>query len=107
MDASKCISYQNVEYKNDFNVDNKLNGWIYGCDTCQQVCPWNIKKETFSNEESFGPRKEIMNYSLKDWLEVDESDFKNIFHNSPVKRIKHHRFLRNVNYVKVSNNVFD
>lgn len=107
LDASKCISYQTVEYKNDFDDGNELNGWVYGCDTCQQVCPWNIKKETFSNEESFEPRKEIMNYSLDDWMTVDESNFIDIFKSSPVKRIKHNRFMRNVNYVKESSSLLN
>jgi len=103
LDASKCISYQTVEYKDEFTDENKLNGWIYGCDTCQQVCPWNIKYQRLSNEEAFKPNNEIKDYSLNDWMAVDESKFKNIFKNSPVKRIKHHRFMRNLAHVKESN----
>jgi epoxyqueuosine reductase QueG len=56
-----------------------------------------------SNEETFKPNNEIKDYSLNDWMAVDESKFKNIFKNSPVKRIKHHRFMRNLAHVKESN----
>ena len=107
LDASKCISYQTVEYKQDFTEENYLNGWIYGCDTCQHVCPWNIKKETISKEENFQPISEIRNYSLDNWLDISELQFKTTFKNSPVKRIKHQRFLRNVKSVKESSNTVD
>lgn len=109
LDASKCISYLSVEYKEEFD-DHKKNGlssWIYGCDTCQQVCPWNNKNLKYSHESSFQPIKEVQNYSLNDWLEVDEPTFIEIFGQSPVKRLKHRRFLRNVNAVKESRNNVD
>lgn len=109
LDASKCISYLNVEYKDELDSDqkNKLNGWIYGCDICQQVCPWNKKYQTLTNVKSFQPKKEIIHYSLENWLNIDEESFRSIFGNSPVKRIKHHRFLRNINAVKESGNLID
>ncbi len=108
LDATKCISYLTVEYKNDFSVSQKkqLNDWVYGCDICQQVCPWNIKKQQYSSEDLFYPIQEIREYSLLDWLKIDDISFKKIFKDSPVKRIKYNRFKRNVSTVKhPSNNV--
>lgn len=109
LDATKCISYLTVEYKSDFNEDqkNNLNGWIYGCDNCQQVCPWNKKEITISREEAFQPIHEVRHYSLNDWANLDNDSFKQLFKNSPVKRIKHQRFLRNVKAVQESRNLVD
>jgi len=109
LDASKCISYLNVEYKNDLDSDqkNNLNGWIYGCDICQQICPWNKKYQALTNIKSFQPKNEIIHYSIENWLNTDEESFKSIFNESPVKRIKRHRFLRNINAVKESGNIID
>ena len=61
LNATKCISYLTVEYKSEFDIvqKNKLNGWIYGCDICQRVCPWNTKKQKYTDENSFKPMREI------------------------------------------------
>jgi len=102
MNATKCISYLTVEYKKDFNSieKNQLNGWLYGCDICQLVCPWNIKKQQYSSEDSFYPKREVREYSLVDWLKIDDVSFKEIFKDSTVKRIKYNRFKRNISAVK-------
>ena len=109
LDTTKCISYLTVEYKNDFDVSqkNQLNGWVYGCDICQQICPWNIKKRQYSSEYLFNAKREIREYSLADWLAIDESSFKTIFKDSPIKRIKHNRFKRNISAVKQLSNGVD
>lgn len=98
LDATKCISYLTVESKNEFELTqkNKLKGWIYGCDICQQVCPWNRKKQKYTDNNSFKPILEIEEYSISDWLNIDNISFKEIFKDSPVKRIKYDRFKRNV-----------
>ena len=98
LDATKCISYLAVEYKSEFDTDqkSKLNGWIYGCDICQKVCPWNKTKQKYTDEDSFEPMREIGEYSLVDWLKIDDNTFKKIFKDSPIKRIKYDRFMRNV-----------
>ena len=98
LDATKCISYLTVELKSNFDADqkNQLNGWIYGCDICQQVCPWNIKKQKYTNENSFKSKNEITEYTLLEWSQIDDISFRNIFKDSPVKRIKYARFMRNV-----------
>lgn len=106
LDATKCISYLTAEFKEEFDQlqKNNLDGWIYGCDKCQQVCPWNNRSQTMSNEKLFQPIEEIQNYSIDDWLRINENKFRSIFKNSPAKRIKHHRFVRNVKAVKESSN---
>jgi epoxyqueuosine reductase len=106
LDTTKCISYLTAEFKQEFNKlqTNNLDGWIYGCDKCQQVCPWNKKSQTMSNEKLFQPIEEIHNYSIEDWCSIDENEFRSIFKNSPAKRIKHYRFVRNVKAVKESSN---
>ena len=98
LDATKCISYLTVEYKSELNTaqKSKLNGWIYGCDICQQVCPWNKKKQKNTSENSFNPIREIREYSFTDWLKIDTNSFNSIFKDSPAKRIKYDRFMRNV-----------
>ncbi len=98
LDATKCISYLTVEYKGEFNIaqKSKLNNWIYGCDICQQVCPWNKKKQKYTYEDSFKPIQEIGEYSYTDWLGIDDNSFRNIFMDSPIKRIKYDRFVRNI-----------
>lgn len=109
LDATKCISYLTVEYKNELDTSQKckLNGWIYGCDICQQVCPWNKKKQKYASEDSFKPMHEIREYSLTDWLQIDDISFKKIFTDSPVKRIKYDRFMRNVSAQDQSSNGID
>lgn len=109
LDATKCNSYLTVEYKDEFDdaQKSKLNGWVYGCDICQQVCPWNKKKQNYTREDSFKPLREIREYSLTDWLKIDDNSFKKIFMDSPVKRIKYDRFMRNVSTVNQSSNGID
>ncbi len=109
LDATKCIAYLTVEYKDELDTARKgqLNGWVYGCDICQQVCPWNKKKQNYTREDSFKPIREIREYSLTDWLKIDDNSFKKIFMDSPVKRIKYDRFMRNVSTVNQSSNGID
>ena len=109
LDATRCISYLTVEYKGEFDdaQKNKLNGWIYGCDICQQVCPWNKKRQKHTNEDSFKPIREIRKYSLADWQKIDDNSFKKIFRDSPAKRIKYDRFMRNVSASNQSSNGID
>ncbi len=109
LDATKCISYLTVEYKSEFDIDqkSKLKNWIYGCDICQQVCPWNKKKQNYTDEDSFKPIREIVEYSYTDWSNVDDNSFNNIFKDSPVKRIKYDRFRRNVAASKQASHCID
>ena len=97
MDSSKCISYQSIEYRGDFSESENLNGWIYGCDICQEVCPWNQKFSHVSTESSFQPRQEIVEWSNKDWTKMDEDGFRKLFKGSAVKRTKFSGLNRNIN----------
>ncbi len=105
LDSTKCIAYLTNEYKNEFDdlQKNSLNNWVFGCDICQQVCPWNKKRQKHTSEEIFQPRLEIQNYKIQDWINIDESSFKIIFKDSPIKRLKHNRFKRNINAINQAN----
>ena len=107
LDATKCISYLTTEYKDEFDLIQKdqVNRWIYGCDICQQACPWNKARQKYSEEEQFAPKKEIRFFSAKDWMRIDAQQFNKIFNNSPIGRIKHHRFNRNIDAVIKSQSI--
>ena len=68
LDSSKCISYLTIEHRGDFTEEeDNLSGWIYGCDICQEVCPWNISFSKISDESYFEPREKIVNNTDQDW----------------------------------------
>jgi epoxyqueuosine reductase len=102
IDGSKCISYFTIELKDALIPDamkNKFNNWMFGCDVCQDVCPWNrFAKPT--NEIEFKPIPEILNFTANDWEEITEESFKNIFQNSPLKRAKYNGIKRNLKFIK-------
>lgn len=101
VDGSKCISYFTIELKENIPTEfkNKMDDWIFGCDVCQDVCPWN-KFSKSHKEPLFNPKKEILNYSKKDWEEITEEIFKEIFKDSPLKRTKYDGLKRNIDFVK-------
>ena len=97
IDSNKCISYLTIENRGptiDENLD--LDNWIYGCDICQEVCPWNGKRIQISKEESFYPREKIIFNDDEDWESLDEDNFRNIFKKSAVKRTKFSGLKRNI-----------
>ena len=102
LDSSKCISYLNIEHRGKLPIDmeNKLSGWIYGCDICQQVCPWNIKFSKPSDETSFQARENLQTKSLDEWNQLTENKFRLLFKNSAVKRAKFVGLKRNIDLVK-------
>ena len=98
INSNKCISYQTIEHKGEFDNNSiDLDSWIYGCDICQEVCPWNKKFSKITQEKSFYPRDEIVGHSEKEWIKLNGEDFKKIFKGSPVKRAKHSGLKRNIN----------
>jgi epoxyqueuosine reductase len=101
IDGSKCISYFTIELKDALipgNMKGKFDNWMFGCDVCQDICPWNrFSKST--DEISFIPIPEILNLSSSDWEDLTEESFKSIFKNSPLKRTKFEGIKRNLNFI--------
>jgi len=98
LDANKCISYLTIEHRDDFSneFDLDLSGWIYGCDICQQVCPWNEKFSINTTDLNFEKRENIQSMNNKDWNNLKEMDFKRIFKKSAIKRTKFSGLKRNI-----------
>ncbi len=102
LDASKCISYFTIELKEAIPIEyeGKFENWMFGCDICQEVCPWNrFSKE--HNEASFVPKKELMEMTKNEWLEITEDVFKKVFRKSPVKRTKYEGLKRNIQFLDI------
>jgi epoxyqueuosine reductase len=104
IDANKCISYFTIELKEMLlpnETTEKFNNWMFGCDTCQDVCPWNrFSKPT--DEVAFSPLPEILYFSTTEWEAITEENFKNIFRQSPMKRAKWKGIQRNLKFIKTS-----
>jgi len=100
IDGSKCISYYTIELKDALPNDakGKLDNWMFGCDVCQDVCPWN-RFATHNNEPEFAPNKELMGFTKQDWIELTEDVFKKVFKNSTVKRTKYNGLKRNIDFI--------
>jgi epoxyqueuosine reductase len=102
IDGSRCISYFTIELKDLLipeNMRGKFDDWVFGCDTCQDVCPWN-RFSTVTKENAFNPLPEIFNFTINDWEELTEENFKKIFQHSPIKRAKFSGIKRNLQFVK-------
>lgn len=101
VDGSKCISYFTIELKE--NIPSEMRGhfddWVFGCDTCQDVCPWNRFSKSH-NEPLFNPNPALLSMTKRDWEEMTEETFKIVFKDSPVKRTKFEGVKRNVNFLK-------
>jgi len=102
VDGSKCISYFTIELKEVMipgEMKGKFDNWLFGCDTCQDVCPWNrFSKPT--TETEFSPIPEILNLSSKEWELMTEESFKKIFKDSPLQRTKFNGIQRNLKFVQ-------
>jgi epoxyqueuosine reductase len=86
--------------KNDLpsQLAGKFNDWAFGCDICQDVCPWN-KFSKSHQEPLFNPDERLLNYSKKEWEEITEDVFQEIFKKSAVKRTKYEGFTRNIRFL--------
>ena len=104
LDASKCISYLTIEHRGELppEMEDQLSGWIYGCDICQEVCPWNITFSQLSNERSFQPRENLQNRTIDQWRMLNKDEFRKLFKNSAVKRTKYKGLKRNIDSVRKS-----
>lgn len=101
IDANKCISYLTIELKDALipaEFESKMDGWMFGCDVCQDVCPWNRFSKP-NTEPYFTPITEILDLSLQQWQELSEEQFNKIFKNSPLKRSKWKGIIRNLKVI--------
>jgi epoxyqueuosine reductase len=101
IDGSKCISYFTIELKDALIPDamkGKFDNWMFGCDVCQDVCPWNRFSKPH-NETNFTALPQILNFTNNDWEEMTEENFKLVFKNSPLKRTKFAGIKRNLKFI--------
>ena len=100
IDANKCISYLTIENKNEIppELSKSFNNYIFGCDICQDVCPWN-KFSKPHDEKEFLPNDEVSNFSNKDWEELTHDTFNRIFKNSAIQRTRFEGLKRNIKAV--------
>ena len=101
VDGSKCISYFTIELKEELpeNVKGKFGNWIFGCDICQEVCPWNRFSRPHG-ETRFDPSEELKNFTTSDWKDLTEEVFNKVFRNSPLKRTKYEGIKRNIRFLE-------
>ncbi|MBC7872989.1 MAG: tRNA epoxyqueuosine(34) reductase QueG [Ferruginibacter sp.] len=101
VDGSKCISYFTIELKELLipgEMKGKFENWMFGCDTCQDVCPWN-RFSNPTNENQFSPLPEILNFSTREWEMMTEESFRKIFKDSPLRRSKFKGIRRNLKFL--------
>lgn len=98
LDASRCISYLTIELKDAIPLDLRpqMEDWVFGCDVCQQVCPWNVRFASAHTQGDFAPRSGVPFPNLIAELSLTPGDFNRKFKGSPLKRSKRRGYLRNV-----------
>ncbi len=101
VDATKCISYLTIELRDAIPTEfaGKMENWAFGCDICQEVCPWN-RFATPHHEPAFNPSPELMDMKARDWHEITEEVFKKVFKHSPLKRTKFEGLKRNLSFLR-------
>jgi len=101
VDGSKCISYFTIELKDQIfpkEYEGKFDNWMFGCDVCQEVCPWNRFSKEHS-EPDFYPHEDLLNLTKSEWEELTEDVFNDLFMGSPVKRTKFEGLKRNIKFL--------
>lgn len=103
IDGSRCISYLTIELKNEIPQEfkGKMDNWMFGCDVCQDVCPWN-RFSTPHHEDQFKPKEELLEFNKTELVEMTDEVFKRVFRNSPVKRTKFSGLKRNIDFLQSS-----
>jgi epoxyqueuosine reductase len=104
VDGSRCIAYFTIELKEMLIPDNmqgRFENWLFGCDTCQDVCPWN-RFSSPSLVSDFTPVAEILNFTTKEWKSLTEESFRKIFRHSPLKRAKFQGIQRNLTFLQTA-----
>ena len=99
IDATKCISYATIELKNNIpdSFKDNMRGWIFGCDICQDVCPWNRFSKNH-NEPSFKDKKNITDMSKSQWEDLTKDVFDEVFKDSPIQRTGYNGIKRNIDF---------
>jgi epoxyqueuosine reductase len=102
VDGSKCISYFTIELKDEIpkEMAGKFGNWAFGCDICQDVCPWNRFSKPH-NEPDFLLSKDLLDLNNKDWNDLQKETFEILFKKSPLKRTKYEGLKRNINFLKL------
>lgn len=100
VDGSRCISYLTIELKNEIPQEfkGKMDNWMFGCDICQDVCPWN-RFSVLNTEPAFSPHPELLGLKANDWQEITQDVFQKVFKNSAVKRTKFTGLRRNIEFL--------
>jgi epoxyqueuosine reductase len=101
VDAGKCISYLTIENKGDIPSEfkGKYEKWVFGCDICQDVCPWN-RYSSIHQEPAFQPGKELFSMQADEWMHMEKEQFDSLFRKSPVKRAKFEGLKRNIRFLE-------
>ena len=104
VDGSKCISYATIELKNEIPdyFNGKMDDWMFGCDVCQDVCPWN-RFSAPTLQEKFAPNFQKLNFRKNEWKELTQELFSEIFKKSAVKRTKFSGLMRNISFLPKEN----
>ncbi len=103
IDGSKCISYLTIELKDELmpqEFAGKMDGWMFGCDICQDVCPWNRFSKPHT-QTAFQPIPEVLHLSTAEWEQITEESFNHAFRHSPIKRTKWKGISRNLKFLKL------
>ncbi len=103
VNGSKCISYLTIELKDELlpkEFEGKMDNWMFGCDICQDVCPWN-RFSVLHNEERFEPHPDLLDLKKQDWMDLQEEGFQILFQRSPVKRTNYKGLKRNITFLKI------
>ena len=104
LDARKCISGVTIGYKGESipeELRDRMSGYVFGCDICQDVCPWNIRFAT-GHAPDFAPRKELLSLTREEWYAMDEYRFNELFDDSAVKHYKFSTIRRNLEFISGS-----
>jgi epoxyqueuosine reductase len=101
VDGSRCISYLTIELKNEIPQEfkGKMDNWMFGCDVCQDVCPWN-RFSVLNTEQAFTPHPDLLHLKTDDWQDITQDIFQKVFKNSAVKRTKFSGLKRNIDFLK-------
>jgi epoxyqueuosine reductase len=105
VDANRCISYLTIENKGEIpsHFGDTFKNWIYGCDICQEVCPWNRQAKAH-HEPHFTPHPNLLTMTQTHWQKLTEKEYQILFKGSAIKRAKYHGLMRNISFTLKTNN---